>query len=72
MDFTVIRDKSVVYSVEAPTTAVGVFKIALHRLRVLEEQPKLLASLNRLPNATGSSDAQIQSLWPQISSIRAV
>lgn len=65
-DFTVISI-GVQYWVEARTTAAGVFKLTLHGLNTLGLQWEQLGSVDRLPGAIQSSQAQIQLLLRQVS-----
>lgn len=60
-DSTVIREKSIYYSVNAPTTSVGVFKLAVHSLNTLGEQREVLTAMDWLPIAIWSYESQIES-----------
>lgn len=59
---TEIRDKCVEDSVQAPTTAGGVFKLPRRGLNTLSEHRKLLAGMDWLHGTIWSSEAQIQLL----------
>lgn len=67
-DFTVIRSNFVESSVETSTTAAGVFSWVLLVLTTLGEQGELLASVYWFCSTIWSSEAQLTSLWSQISS----
>lgn len=49
--FSVIRDKCVDYSVKAPTTGGGTFKLALCGLNTIAQQQNLFLGVGRLPNS---------------------
>lgn len=67
MDFTVIHNKGVEYSVEAPTKDSGVFKLAPRDLNTLGEERELLASVDQLHSTVRSPEENIQSLNRQLS-----
>lgn len=66
-DFTVISDRCILYSVEAPTMAAGVFKLSLQSLSILGNQRELLTRMDQGHNCMRLSEAHIQSLEGQIS-----
>lgn len=60
-DFAVVCDQCAQYSIEAPTTAVGVFKLALRGLNTLCEQRGLVGAVDPLCSIIQSSKVQKES-----------
>lgn len=58
-DFTVIRQKCTEYSIEAPTIAAGVSKLALLGFKTFSGQPHLVAWVNCLNAIIHSSETHI-------------